>query len=333
MAVRERLQDVERFVLEQACPDAPALQEVATYLARGGGKRFRPALLLICAHLGSSFKPEAIGLAAAIEWLHTATLYHDDVMDEADQRRFRASANHLWGNRMAVIAGSYLYARAAMLFTGSGAPVSRIFSETALDVWQGQMLETEITFNPDVDEKRYLTAIEKKTAVLCELPCHIGALLADLPAATVESLCLFGRSVGVAFQLVDDLIDLFGDPAQSGKPTITDLREGVYTLPVIYALQDGAGARRRLRDFMARCRPTALGAQPFIRWLRTQPATRRAVDQVYLWLQVAKQHLHDLPPGELRRSLNNFADLVVGQRIPEDLRTGSPLAGSLGIQP
>jgi heptaprenyl diphosphate synthase len=328
-AVRERLALVERYLVDRLAALDPSVAEVTTYLLRGKGKRLRPALLLSCAAFGSLNRAEVTALAAAVEWFHTATLYHDDIMDSACARRYQASANQQWGNRTATFAGNYLYARAAQVFADCGDPVNRIFSQAVCEVWRGQMLEMAGTFDVEVAASHYLQAIEKKTAALCELPCHVGALLAQLPPASVEALRRFGRFIGLAFQLVDDLLDLFGDANQVGKPTATDLREGIYTLPVIYAVQGRDKLSRRIR---ARLRSVPLSeqvCQELIGWLRQHPATGRAVTQARHWIASARDLLCALPAGDCRQSLHNFADLV-DQRIPEGLGQGERPLGPTG---
>jgi heptaprenyl diphosphate synthase len=327
--VAGQLEAVERSLLN-GLADLPAdIHDVSTHLIRGGGKRLRPALLLICARLGGGTPSEAIELACAVEWLHTATLYHDDIMDRADERRHRPSANARWGNRVAGFTANVLYARSAMEFARAGDAVNRSFSRAVMALCQGQNAELQSAYDVEVSEAQYIRTIEQKTATLCELPCEVGAMLAGLPSAALEGVRRFGRAVGTAFQLSDDLLDLFGSARELGKEPRSDLREGTYTLPVIRALADGGETADRLRDLLQSRLLTPAREEEIVQRLLGHPATTESVTAQRALIGQALAALDDLDDGPGRESLERFARLV-GRRFPARLQ---PILNGLGDGP
>lgn len=226
------------------------LSEVARHLVTQGGKRLRPALVFLSAEFGPVTGEDALlRAAAAIELLHVATLYHDDVMDRAGTRRGVPSANSRWGQAAAVTAGTYVFARAVRLLGELDRPLAEWVGQGVLALALGQLQETENAYNPDHQIDRYLDVAAKKTASLFELPCRVGAALSGADEETGEVLGLYGRALGLAFQAVDDVLDLTADAATLGKRPGADLREGVYGLPALLALTHG-GERDRLRALL-----------------------------------------------------------------------------------
>lgn len=240
------LDEVERLLHAQVRSSHAFVDRVATYLIDAGGKRFRPMLVALTSHLGD---PDARGVAEAgviVELVHLATLYHDDVIDEAPARRGAPSANARWDNTVAILTGDYLFARASDLSADLGVEVTRIMARTLADLCEGQIREvqgSEGALPPDVPRldptlEHYLKVIEGKTASLIATSCRYGALLSGCDPEVVEDVTTYGWNVGMAFQLSDDLLDIASEHDASGKTPGTDLLEGVRTLPVLYALED-----------------------------------------------------------------------------------------------
>ncbi|HEV7535567.1 MAG TPA: polyprenyl synthetase family protein, partial [Acidimicrobiia bacterium] len=204
-----------------------------------GGKRIRPALAL-CAGYAAGQEPvsdDVVTGAVAVELVHLGSLYHDDVIDEASTRRGVESVNHRWSNIVAILAGDYLLARASSLAASLGVEVAGILASTIAELCQGQVLELQRLYDVNRDEAAYFGSIAGKTASLMATACRIGAIVGGLDRASVESLTEYGKHVGMIFQIVDDILDLTATDEELGKPSGLDLAEGIYTLPVIYALR------------------------------------------------------------------------------------------------
>jgi heptaprenyl diphosphate synthase len=235
--VSDDLARVEQILTEGATGATSFLTASTTYLMRAGGKRLRPALMVLAANLGSGADLDVCKTAAAIEMTHLATLYHDDVIDEADLRRGVPSVNEKWGNTVAILAGDYLFARSSSIAAEVGGEVPTVLAAAIAEVVQGQVRELESAYDVRRSEEQYFATIREKTAALIEASTRLGASLAGCSPQRVAALREFGSVFGFAFQLADDLLDLAASEEDLGKPPGTDLRDGVYTLPVIHALE------------------------------------------------------------------------------------------------
>jgi heptaprenyl diphosphate synthase len=225
------------------------LGEVAVHLVAAGGKRLRPALGLCAAY--AAVGPEPASAAAvtggvACELVHLGSLYHDDVIDEAETRRGVPSVNARWSNIVAILAGDYLLARASSLAASLGADVAALLATTISDLCRGQVLELQHLFDAGRSEEAYAAAIEGKTAALFATSCRIGGMVSEVDEPTLDALTRFGHHLGMCFQVVDDVLDLTSTDETLGKPAGQDLHEGIYTLPVIYALGDSVELRSML---------------------------------------------------------------------------------------
>ena len=224
-------------LLERAAGESrhELVHEAAVHLLHAGGKRLRPALVLVSSRAGAPRARETDLAAAAIELVHLATLYHDDVIDGTGTRRGVPTAHAKWGTEIAVLAGDYLFARACSLGALAGGDVSSILARAIGDVCEGQILETATVGHHDRTVDDYLETIRLKTAALFKASCDLGATTSGAPRTARDALLRYGENLGLAFQMVDDLLDLLGDPRITGKMPGTDLREGVFTAPVLIA--------------------------------------------------------------------------------------------------
>jgi geranylgeranyl pyrophosphate synthase len=302
-AVEARLADA----LESSLP---LVKSSAAHLVSAGGKRFRPMLVLLCGRLGESEarSKELVDLAAAIEMTHVATLYHDDVMDESALRRGMPSANARFDNRVAILAGDWLFARASAIAADLGPSVSRVLADTIADLCEGQIMESEHRGTPTQTLERYLSVIERKTAALLGASCHLGAWVAGAPEAHVKAVTSYGRALGMAFQLSDDLLDVTGETAEAGKVPGTDLREGVWTLPVLATLAGEVPGAAELRP--------ALGAgdtEGALETLRSNGSVDYASAAVAGWNRRAKEALRPVGSGPVKEALERLADFL-GER-------------------
>jgi heptaprenyl diphosphate synthase len=215
------------------------LGETAQYLLAAGGKRFRPMLVLLSGYFGDPSDPRLIPGSVSIELVHQATLYHDDVIDEADSRHGVAAANVRWNNTVAILTGDYLFARASEISTDLGTDICALLARTIATLCDGQIREVESAGRVDQTVDAYMEIIRRKTGALIATSCRLGAMLSDAPAESVDVLERFGRALGLAFQLSDDIMDLTATQAELQKEPGQDLKEGVYTVPVLHALEHG----------------------------------------------------------------------------------------------
>jgi octaprenyl-diphosphate synthase len=245
----EDMAAVDALIRHRLASDVVLINQVAEYIIGAGGKRLRPMLLLLAAGALGHRGPHAHQLAAVIEFIHTATLLHDDVVDESDLRRGRKTANAVWGNAASVLVGDFLYSRSFQLMVElDRMEVMRILADTTNCIAEGEVLQLLHVRNPDTDETAYLRVIERKTAVLFAAATRLGALLAGADAATCDALHDYGMNLGYAFQIADDVLDYASDAETLGKNLGDDLAEGKATLPLIHAiLHSDAATRERLR--------------------------------------------------------------------------------------
>ncbi|MFC0507570.1 polyprenyl synthetase family protein [Micromonospora costi] len=291
----------------------PFVTEAARHLVEAGGKRFRPLLVALGAQFGDPMAPPVVPAAVVMELTHLATLYHDDVMDEAAVRRGAQSANSRWTNSVAILVGDYLFARAADIAADLGTEAVRLQARTFSRLVHGQIAET-VGPRPGEDPvAHYLQVIGGKTGSLIATSARFGGLFGGAAPEHVEALAGYGETIGVAFQLSDDLLDIASESAQSGKTPGTDLREGVPTLPVLYAQagDDSDAASVRLREILAAGALTdddlhaeALGL------LRESPALKRARETVRSYAEEARAQLAPLPENPARRALESLCDYI-----------------------
>jgi heptaprenyl diphosphate synthase len=241
------LERVESALHESVQTSDPFLAEVSAHLISAGGKRIRPTLTLCAAYAAagaeSAATEAAITGSVSVELVHLGSLYHDDVIDEAETRRGVPSVNARWSNIVAILAGDFLLARASSLAASLGADVAGLLAETIGELCRGQVLELQHLFDVDRSEEGYLSAIEGKTAALFATSCRVGGMVSGVPDPTLDALTRFGRHLGMCFQIVDDVLDITATDDRLGKPAGKDILEGVYTLPVIYALTESDALR------------------------------------------------------------------------------------------
>ena len=237
---------VNRVILERMQSQVPLIPELAGHLIAGGGKRMRPMLTLACARLLDYAGTRHHLLAAAVEFIHTATLLHDDVVDGSGQRRGRRTANMIWGNAPSVLVGDFLFSRSFELMVEDGSlRVLKILSHASAVIAEGEVAQLSAQRRVETGEEQYLSIIDAKTAALFAAACRIAAVVAERDAGVEQALDAYGRYLGIAFQLVDDAIDYASDEAVMGKDAGDDFRDGKVTLPVILAIARGSGEDRR----------------------------------------------------------------------------------------
>jgi len=231
---------VDQLILNELSSDVVLINQIGHYIISNGGKRLRPMLLLLAAKALGNFDDNHLTLAAVIEFIHTATLLHDDVVDESELRRGRESANAVWGNAASVLVGDYLYSSAfEMMVRTNSMRVMDIMSKTTTAIAEGEVLQLLNCNNPDTTEQKYLEVIARKTAILFSTATRLAAVISGSTAEVEESLAIYGQQLGVAFQLIDDALDYKSSAEELGKNLGDDLAEGKPTLPLIYAIEHG----------------------------------------------------------------------------------------------
>lgn len=327
----ERLADplllVERALREQLGSQSDLLGALGDHVLTSGGKRMRPALLLLAAELCGYTGPRRIQIAAAVELLHTATLLHDDVVDFSELRRGRPSANAIWGNRRAVLAGDFFYARASSMIVEDGdLEILEIFSDTIRAMAEGELLQLQRSFDATVTEAHYYGVIERKSASLLQAACEAGAILGGVTRAERRRVAAFGRELGLAFQLRDDALDYEASASDLGKQPYTDIREGKVTLPLLLTLKRSSADEReqisavlktaaRLADRPDAELPDAseLDLEPVLvlvrRYRGVEDTVRRAEEHV----ERAAASVAAFPDGEARRALLDASSYSVSR--------------------
>jgi heptaprenyl diphosphate synthase len=302
---------VESALATAVTAEHPFVREAARHLMAAGGKRFRPMLALLAAQLGDPDAPEVVQAAVVCELTHLATLYHDDVMDEAVVRRGAPSANSRWSNSIAILTGDFLFARASDILADLGPEAVRIQAQTFERLVTGQIRET-VGPQPGEDPvDHYLQVLAEKTGSLVATSARFGASFAGVEEPLVQALTCFGEEVGVAFQLSDDLLDIVSRDGASGKSPGTDLREGVATLPVLLALAGDDPAEARLRELVSRPVTDDGEHAEALDLLRSSAALVRATEVLGDYAGRARDRLTAVPHGDVREALSALCDYVV----------------------
>jgi heptaprenyl diphosphate synthase len=315
--VRDGVARIEQLMETELRGSDDLMTETVLHLFEAGGKRFRPLFTVLSAQLGP--KPDAgeVTIAGAvIELVHLATLYHDDVMDEAQVRRGAPSANVRWGNNVAILAGDYLFATASRLVSRLGPDAVRIIAETFAQLVTGQMRETrgiEGAANGADPIEHYLKVVHEKTACLIGAAGQFGAMFSGADDDQVQRLSRLGNIVGTAFQISDDIIDIDSDPDESGKLPGTDLREGVHTLPVLYALHDSGQEADRLRELLVGPVDDDARLAEALALLRASAGMAKAKDTVTRYAAQAREELAALPEGPGRQALATLVDFTISR--------------------
>jgi heptaprenyl diphosphate synthase len=288
------------------------LAVASAHLTEAGGKRFRPTLVLLAGQFGDPRDPRIIQAAVAVELTHLATLYHDDVMDEADVRRGGESANSRWGNTVAILTGDFLFAQASTILADLGPEAIRIQSETFGRLVTGQIAETVGCRPGDDPLDHYLRVVTEKTASLIATSGQFGAMFSGAPASVISRITPACAALGVAFQLSDDLLDVASESDQSGKTPGTDLREGVRTLPMLHALRSAGPGDERLVELLSmeeladpELHAEALGL------LRAHPAMELAKADTRRWAELARAEILELPDVPARSAFEALCEFVV----------------------
>ena len=310
--VRGRLDEVEAALEKAVHADSEMLAETAQYLLKAGGKRFRPMLVLLSGYVGDPTDPRLVPGSVSIELVHQATLYHDDVIDEADARHGVPSANLRWDNTVAILTGDYLFARASEISTELGTDVCALLARTIATLCDGQIREVEAAGRVERSEAAYMEIIRRKTGALIATSCRLGGMLSDAPHDALDVLDGFGEALGLAFQLSDDIMDLTVSSDVLEKEPGQDLREGVFTLPILHALNEGPDAEE-LRALLADGPPEEARFDRALEIVLTEESLDHARRAVVAEVDRAQELARRLPEGAAQTALIQLAEYLAAR--------------------
>jgi heptaprenyl diphosphate synthase len=309
--LQEGMAKVESLLLSHIQGDYPLVEETSRHLVAAGGKRLRPLLTLLASHYGDKNRFGIIESAVVCELTHVATLYHDDVMDEATLRRSVESANSRWGNTVAILTGDYLFAKVSALLADIGPEAVRLQASTFERLVIGQIMETQGPQNGEDPLAHYLQVVADKTGSLIAASARFGAMVAGAPTDIKETLTVFGEKIGIAFQLADDVIDIASDSHQSGKTPGTDLREGIPTLVTLNVMRSTRAEDRELRELVSAPIKDETSVAQVLRELRVHPALDESREQLQQIARDARTALGPLPVNDVTGALFSLCDAIV----------------------
>ena len=312
-AVEAEFKQLNQMIIDELYSDVSLVENIGNYIVEGGGKRLRPvSVLLVCKALEKDF-PEAIKLATVIEFIHTATLLHDDVVDESDRRRGRDTANERWGNSPAVLVGDFLYSRAFQLMVQLGNPgIMAVLADTTNTIAEGEVQQLINAGDSGTSEQNYLEVVRKKTAVLFAAATECAAILCGADSQQQSGLSDYGSYLGMAFQLQDDVLDYTGDAEELGKNIGDDLAEGKATMPLIYTIAHGTAEQAELIRNAIENRDTG-PIKEVVNAVQASGGLKYTREMAENQVSLAKQKLQSLPDNQYRQILAELADFALAR--------------------
>lgn len=306
---------VEQNLIENLDSDVEMVNKVASYVFESGGKRLRPVFLILSALMNGYDGDRSVKISGVVEYIHTATLLHDDVIDGAKYRRGKESANNVFGNDITVLCGDFLYSRAFMNLVKDGDnKVQMILAVAAKTMSEGEVFQLIKTADVKITMDDYLKIINSKTAVLFSSCCEIGAILGDKSEAHQKALAEFGRTLGIAFQMADDILDYLGDPEKTGKKPGTDLNEGKITLPIITLLENATVEEaKRVRNIIVDERSSEDNLNYILDLMHRYDVKVKSELVVDKYIQTAKKCLEMFPDSKYKEALDFLADYMVAR--------------------
>lgn len=312
--VKNEFSAVNQLIIDQLHSDVGLVENIGHYLVEAGGKRLRPMLVLLTAKALNYGGDDHLKLAAIIEFIHTATLLHDDVVDVSELRRGRLTANAKWGNAPSVLVGDFLYSRAFQLMVSIGKmPIMDILANTTNIISEGEVQQLVNAKNPDINEAAYFDVIYKKTAVLFSAACETAAVIAEQNEATCQAMKQYGYHVGMAFQLIDDVLDYSGDSEDLGKNVGDDLSEGKPTLPLIVAMQNGTEQERNIVANAIREGDNS-AINKIVEIVKSTGGLRATEENAHNHIQSAIKQLSCLPDSECKKAMQALAEFSAIRR-------------------
>ena len=308
--INSDLQKVEKELHAYIATDYPVLEESSVQLLEAGGKRLRPAFALLAGKFYGYPFQKLLPVAMALELIHMATLVHDDVVDASTTRRGRPTVKAKWGNIVSVATGDYLLAKALELLAEINNPeVSRILAEVSIEMSQGEIQQIKASNDVNQNLKQYYYRIKRKTALLISASCKLGGIVSSAPRREVWALGAYGHALGMAFQIVDDILDVTAEASELGKPVGGDIRQGIMTLPLILALRNSA-EKEALKEILLKEAKTDQDVEEAVRLVKESGAIEDSHYYVDLYINKAKSHLDELPNVPTRKALSELANFI-----------------------
>lgn len=309
--IEVELSEVERQLTKNIITNIDILYDSSVHLINAGGKRLRPAFALLAARLFQKDINNAIPMAVALELVHMATLVHDDVIDNSLTRRGTITVKKGWGNRVSIYAGNYILARSLSIVAGyNRRDLLDIMAETSMKIVEGEIIQMLSSFNVNIGLKNYLRRIERKTALLISVSCQLGALVSNAPEEHVRNLQKYGYYLGMAFQVTDDILDLIADEEILGKPTGSDIRQGVITLPALYAMHNSKHAEE-LRVALASSEICNKNTQDIIEMIKDSDGIDYSYYVSQRYARKAQEQLNNLPDVPEKEALYEIASYIL----------------------
>ena len=311
--IQKDLNAVEEELKEFTKSPNKIISEISSYLFKNGGKRIRPALLILCSKLCGYTGDEHITMSSLVETIHTASLLHDDIIDNSKTRRGRESAHSKWGPNITVLLGDYLYIKTiSSSLRSKHKQIVQILTDVSSEMIEGELDEYYVSWNLDINEQDYLDIIKKKTASLFSASCQIGGILGSVTDKEESMLADFGTSLGMIFQISDDLLDYTGDEQKLGKPILSDLREGRITLPLIYTLQhNGKENRKRILSLLRKKELDKSSLEEILHTVQSNGALDYTHRKAEEFSDYSKQLLKSMPQSIHRDALSLFPDFIL----------------------
>ena len=315
--IHDDLKHVESEILRNIYSDVSLIPEIGKHIFFSGGTRFRPALVILCSRLFKPGDARCILLAGAIELIHTATLLHDDVVDRAELRRGKRSVNSLWGNEASILVGDFLFSQAVLLTIKAGdVALLEILTDATKKMSEGEVFGLSLGHSVEISEEQYMKLIYNKTAALISAACMIGAILGGATKDQYDRLKKFGRDVGTAFQLVDDVLDYSATSDEIGKPVGGDFSEQKATLPLIFTLREiGNNERSRITDLFFKAEKNDEDFQYVSKFVSDCGGISYTMDKARRLIESAKGELDELPGSEEKSALAGLADYVITRNV------------------
>lgn len=314
-AYKDGLGQVEKYINEYVTSEIKLIPEVAHHLIDSGGKRFRPLLLLICARLCGYHGESRFPMATVMEFIHTATLLHDDVIDQASIRRGKTSANQIFGNAISILVGDFLCFKSYTLMTGIGnLDILKLISETGDIMSEGEVFQLSKCGDINLTQEEYFNIIEKKTAVLISASCAAGAILGSATREKIDALAQFGRNAGMAFQITDDILDYMAKGEEFGKSIGKDLEEGKITLPLIFTIkQSTEEEKNRIKEILTRGKSSQKAAREILRLIKKYNGIDASLQSAAGFISEAKSQLSIYGDCPEKDHLNAVAEYILSR--------------------
>lgn len=313
--IKKELKTVERSLIDNIDTDIVLLDNASTHLIKAGGKRLRPAFALLAAKIYDDSLEKVIPVAVALELIHMASLVHDDVIDNSNVRRGAPTVKSKWGNRVSIYAGDYILAKSLYLVAGyKRSDMVDVLAEASMKICEGEIIQMLSCYNVNQDFKDYLRRIERKTALLISVSCKLGGMVSNAPQKEIAALTRYGYYLGMAFQVTDDILDFTADEKTLGKPVGSDIRQGVITLPALYALKNDS-KRDELAELLSSPELCINQAERIIEIVINSNGIDYAYDITRLYAQKAKQQLKLLPAVPVTKTLSDMADFILSRKF------------------